>query len=193
MRLGILALQGDFREHKNFLEDLGANTRLVRRRGDLEELDGLVIPGGESTTISNLMRKWDLFESIKQEVRNGLPVFGTCAGLILLADNLTGKPPTLGLMDITVERNAYGRQIESFESELEVTNAWDFTENSLRGVFIRAPQVTRIGEEVEVLARHEDEPVLLREGQILGSTFHPELTENKGVHEYFLSMVDGDR
>lgn len=193
MRLGILALQGDFREHKNFLEDLGANTHLVRRRGDLEGLDGLIIPGGESTTISNLMRKWDLFELIEEEVRSGLPVFGTCAGLILLADNVTNKPPTLDLMDITVERNAYGRQIESFETDLEVTDAWDFTESLLRGVFIRAPQVTRIGEEVDVLARYEDEPVLLREGHMLGSTFHPELTDNKGVHEYFLSMIDGDQ
>lgn len=192
MRIGILALQGDFREHRNFLEDLGANTVLVRRAKDIEGLDGLVIPGGESTTISNLMCKWDLFELIQNEVRGGLPVFGTCAGLILLADELIDGPPTLELMDITVERNAYGRQVDSFEAELEVVDVRDFHEGLLHGVFIRAPKVNRFGEGVNVLARHEDRPVLLRENGILGATFHPELTEDKGVHKYFLSMVEGD-
>lgn len=189
MKIGVLALQGDFREHRNLLEELGQATSLVRRPGDMDDLDGLVIPGGESTTISKLMRKWELFRRIKEEVKADLPVFGTCAGLILLARDLTDGPPTLELMDIAVKRNAYGRQIESFEAELEVDGHGDLGEGPLKGVFIRAPQVTRVGEDVDVLARHEDQPVLLRQDGILGATFHPELTDSSAVHEYFLSMV----
>lgn len=189
MKIGVLALQGDFREHKNVLEELDQATSLIRRPGDMDDLDGLVIPGGESTTISKLMRKWELFRRIKEEVKADLPVFGTCAGLILLARDLTDGPPTLELMDIGVERNAYGRQIESFEAELEVDGHGGLGEGPLKGVFIRAPQVTRVGEGVDVLARYEDQPVLLRQDGILGATFHPELTDSSAVHEYFLSMV----
>ncbi len=189
MKIGVLALQGDFREHRNLLDELGQATSLVRRPGDMDALDGLVIPGGESTTISKLMRKWELFRRIKEEVKADLPVFGTCAGLILLARDLTDGPPTLELMDIGVERNAYGRQIESFEAELEVDGHGDLGDGPLKGVFIRAPQVTRVGEDVDVLARHEGRPVLLRQDGILGATFHPELTDSSAVHEYFLSMV----
>lgn len=189
MKIGVLALQGDFREHKNVLDELDQATSLIRRPGDMDDLDGLVIPGGESTTISKLMRKWELFRRIKEEVKADLPVFGTCAGLILLARDLTDGPPTLELMDIGVERNAYGRQIESFEAELEVDGHGGLGEGPLKGVFIRAPQVTRVGEGVDVLARYEDQPVLLRQDGILGATFHPELTDSSAVHEYFLSMV----
>ncbi|MFP4136597.1 MAG: pyridoxal 5'-phosphate synthase glutaminase subunit PdxT [Candidatus Acetothermia bacterium] len=190
MKVGVLALQGDFREHVNFVEELGEEAVLVRRPGDLKGLDGLIIPGGESTTISSLARKWNLFERIRKAVGNGLPVFGTCAGLILLADKPENGPRTLELMDVTVERNAYGRQIESFEAELEVEGINGLKEEPLHGVFIRAPQVVRLGEGVEVLARYGDQPVLLRENGTLGATFHPELTDDKRVHEHFLSMIE---
>lgn len=189
MLIGVLALQGDFREHRQVLEEIGASTCPVRRPDDLNEVEGLIIPGGESTTISKLLRKWDLFELIQSEVRGGLPVFGTCAGLILLANELQDGPPTLELLDITVERNSYGRQIESFESRLEVTE--DLTDEVFHGVFIRAPRVKRVGPGVKVLARYEEDPVLLREENVLAATFHPELTEEKGIHEYFLREVAG--
>lgn len=191
MKLGILALQGDFREHKSVIQDLGASTVLVKRPDHLGGLDGLVIPGGESTAIAKLMEKWGLFELIKEEAASGLPVFGTCAGLILMAKDLEDGPPTLGLMDIEVERNAYGRQIESFEGELETTEKEEFRGNSVHGVFIRAPQVKRVGPEVKVLAEHEQLPVLLREDRFLAATFHPELTDDPGVHDYFLRRVVG--
>ncbi|MEF8726302.1 MAG: pyridoxal 5'-phosphate synthase glutaminase subunit PdxT [Candidatus Bipolaricaulota bacterium] len=189
MKLGILALQGDFREHKSVIQNLGASTVLVKRPDHLGGLDGLVIPGGESTAIAKLMEKWGLFELIKEKVAGGLPVFGTCAGLILMAKDLEDGPPTLGLMDIEVERNAYGRQIESFEGELETTEKEEFRGNSVHGVFIRAPQVKRVGPEVKVLAEHEQLPVLLREDRLLAATFHPELTDDPGVHDYFLRRV----
>lgn len=192
MKLGILALQGDFREHKNVIQNLGASTVLVRRPDHLHGLDGLVIPGGESTAIAKLMEKWGLFKLIKEKASGGLPVFGTCAGLILMAKDLEDGPPTLGLMDIEVERNAYGRQIESFEGELETTEKEGFRGNSIHGVFIRAPQVKRVGPEVKVLAEHEELPVLLREDRLLAATFHPELTDDPGVHDYFLRRVIGE-
>lgn len=193
MNIGVLALQGDFREHRDVVEDIGVSAPLVRRPEELDELDGLIIPGGESTTISKLLRKWNLFEPIRTGVENGLPLFGTCAGLILMAKEVTDGPPTLELMDISLERNAYGRQIESFESELEFISEAERAgeDGSVNGVFIRAPQVTRVGANVEELARHDGLPVLLREGNLLGATFHPELTDDKSIHEYFLREVVG--
>lgn len=189
MKLGILALQGDFREHKTVIQNLGASTSLVRRPRELRGLDGLVIPGGESTAISKLLKKSGLFKLVQERAEDGLPIFGTCAGLILLAQDVKDGPPTLGLMDIEVERNAYGRQIESFEGRLETAEKQEFPGSSITGVFIRAPQVTRVGPEVKVLARHEELPVLVREGRLLAATFHPELTENTSVHDYFLRRV----
>jgi len=188
MKIGVLALQGDFREHRKVVEKLGSSTCLVRRPGDIDGIDGLIIPGGESTTISKLLRKWNLFDLIRDEAENGLPLFGTCAGLILMAKEVVNGPPTLGLMDITLERNAYGRQIESFETELEFRSDGDGAEGngSIKGVFIRAPQVTKVGSEVKQLATHEGLPVLLRQDNLLGATFHPELTDDPGIHEYFL-------
>lgn len=187
MQIGVLALQGDFREHGQVLEEMGTSTCPVRKPEDMSEIHGLVIPGGESTTVSKLLRKWDLFELIQTEVRNGLPVFGTCAGLIILAREVENGPPTLELLDITVERNSYGRQIESFESRLEVDDG--LIDGNFKGVFIRAPRVKRVGTDVEVLARHGEDPVLLREGNVLAATFHPELTDDQGIHEYFLREV----
>ena len=176
MKIGVLALQGNFREHAAALERLGADVVEVRLPEQLDGLDGLVIPGGESTAITRLMRLYGLEEAVR---RFAEPVFGTCAGMILL------DRAHLGLVDVEVERNAYGRQLASFEADLELAG----DDEPLRGVFIRAPRVADWGDGVEVLARHEDAPVLLRDGRFLVASFHPELTDDPRVHERFLELV----
>ncbi|MBA2460233.1 MAG: pyridoxal 5'-phosphate synthase glutaminase subunit PdxT [Actinobacteria bacterium] len=176
MRIGVLALQGNFREHAAMLRRLGAEVVEVRLPEQLEGLDGLVIPGGESTAITRLMRLYGLEEAVR---RFAGPVFGTCAGMILL------DRAHLGLVDLEVDRNAYGRQLASFEADLELAG----DEEPLRGVFIRAPRVAGWGPEVEVLAAHGGKPVLLREGRFLVASFHPELTDDTRVHEKFLELV----
>jgi 5'-phosphate synthase pdxT subunit len=176
LRIGVLAVQGNFREHIAVLARLGAETVEVRKAEQLEGLDGLVIPGGESTAIQRLMAIYGLEEAIR---RFAGPVFGTCAGMILL------DREHLGLVDVGVRRNAYGRQVASFEADLELAG----DEDPLRGVFIRAPRVEDVGAGVEVLAEHEDEPVLLRQGRFLVASFHPELTGDTRVHERFLEIV----
>jgi 5'-phosphate synthase pdxT subunit len=174
MKIGVLALQGNFREHAAMLQRLGANPVEIRKPEQLEGLDGLVIPGGESTTFMRLMRLYGLEDAIRQFEQ---PVLGTCAGLIVLDRD------HLGLVDVEVARNAYGRQVFSFEADI------DLGEQPLRGVFIRAPRVTATGDDVEVLAEHDGEPVLLRQGRFLLATFHPELTDDSRVHELFLDSV----
>jgi 5'-phosphate synthase pdxT subunit len=176
MRIGVLAVQGNFREHAAVLRRLGADPVEVRKAEELESLDGLIIPGGESTAIARLMRLYGLEEAIR---RFSGPVFGTCAGMILLDRN------HLGLVDLSVRRNAYGRQVASFEAELSLEGE----EEPLTGVFIRAPRVDEVGPGVEVLAELDGEPVLLREGRFLVASFHPELTEDTRVHERFLDLV----
>ena len=176
MRIGVLALQGNFREHAAMLRRLGADPVEVRKPEQLDGLDGLVIPGGESTTFMRLMRLYGLEDAIR---RFEQPVLGTCAGLIVLDRD------HLGLVDLEVERNAYGRQVASFEADLELAGE----EKPLRGVFIRAPRVRGAGEDVEVLAELDGEPVLLRQGRFLVATFHPELTDDTRVHELFLDAV----
>jgi 5'-phosphate synthase pdxT subunit len=176
VRIGVLAIQGDFREHANVLRRLGAEPVEVRKPEELEGLDGLVIPGGESTAIIRLARIYGLEEALRRFER---PVFGTCAGMILLDRN------HLGLVDLTVRRNAYGRQVASFEADLELEGEPE----PLRGVFIRAPRVADVGPGVEVLAELDGEPVLLREGRFLVASFHPELTDDLRVHELFLEMI----
>jgi 5'-phosphate synthase pdxT subunit len=176
MKVGVLALQGNFREHAAMLRRLGADVVEVRKPEQLKGLDGLVIPGGESTTFTRLMRLYGLDEAIR---RFAGPVFGTCAGMIVLDRD------HLGLVDLVVERNAYGRQIASFEADLDLPDE----EEPLRGVFIRAPRVREVGEGLEVIAEHEGEPVLLRDGRFLVASFHPELTDDTRVHERFLDLV----
>jgi 5'-phosphate synthase pdxT subunit len=176
MRIGVLAVQGNFREHAAVLRRLGVDTVEVRKPGQLEGLDGLIIPGGESTTFMRLMRLYGLEEAVAAFER---PVFGTCAGMIVL------DRAHLGLVDIEVDRNAYGRQVASFEADLEL----DGESEQLRGVFIRAPRVRDLGDGVEVLAELEGEPVLVRDGRFLVASFHPELTEDTRVHEMFLDLV----
>ncbi len=176
MTIGVLALQGNFREHAAMLRRLGADVVEVRLPEQLDGLDGLVIPGGESTAIARLMRLYGLEEPIR---RFEQPIFGTCAGMILL------DRAHLGLVDLEVDRNAYGRQLASFEADLELAGDGE----PLRGVFIRAPRVADHGPDVEVLAEHAGEPVLLRDGRILVASFHPELTGDTRVHERFLELV----
>ena len=176
MKIGVLALQGNFREHAAVLRRLGADVVEVRKPEELSGLDGLVIPGGESTVILRLIEWYGLEDALR---RFEQPVFGTCAGMILLDRS------HLGLVDVDVDRNAYGRQIASFEADLRLEG----DEEPLRGVFIRAPRVRDHGPEVEVLASHEGEPVLLRQGRFLVGSFHPELTDDTRVHERFLDMV----
>jgi 5'-phosphate synthase pdxT subunit len=176
MKIGVLAVQGDFREHAAVLRRLGADPVEVRKPEHLEGLDGLVIPGGESTAIMRLARIYGLEDALRRFER---PVFGTCAGMILL------DREHLGLVDMTVQRNAYGRQVASFEADLELSA----DQGSVRGVFIRAPRVTDVGPGGEVLAELDGEPVLLREGRFLVASFHPELTDDTRVHELFLDLV----
>jgi 5'-phosphate synthase pdxT subunit len=176
MKIGVLALQGNFREHVAALERLGVEVVEVRLPEELDGLDGLVLPGGESTAMARLMRLYGLEEAIRSF---GAPVLGTCAGMILLDRR------HLGLVDLDVERNAYGRQVSSFEADLRLAG----DDEPLRGVFIRAPRVADHGPGVEVLAEHEGEPVLLREGRFLVASFHPELTDDPRVHERFLELV----
>jgi pyridoxal 5'-phosphate synthase pdxT subunit len=175
-RIGVLAVQGNVREHAAMLRRLGAEPVEVRKPEELDGLDGLVIPGGESTTFMRLMRLYGLDEAVR---RFAGPVLGTCAGMIVLDRN------HLGLVDVSVNRNAYGRQVASFEADLQL----DDGEKALRGVFIRAPRVAETGPEVEVLAELDGEPVLLREGRFLVASFHPELTDDTRVHQLFLDLV----
>ena len=176
MKIGVLALQGNFREHAAMLRRLGADPVEVRKPEQLEGLDGLVVPGGESTTFMRLMRLYGLEDAIRSFEQ---PVLGTCAGLIVLDRD------HLGLVDVEVARNAYGRQVSSFEADLELQG----DKTPLRGVFIRAPRVEQAGADVEVLAELDGKPVLLRQGRFLVATFHPELTDDTRVHELFLDAV----
>jgi 5'-phosphate synthase pdxT subunit len=176
MKIGVLAVQGNFREHAAVLRRLGAEPVEVRKPGQLDGLDGLIIPGGESTAIMRLVRLYGLEDAIRDFSR---PLFGTCAGMILLDRN------HLGVLDLEVARNAYGRQVASFEADLEL----DGDARPLRGVFIRAPRVAEAGPEVDVLAELDGEPVLLRDGRVLVASFHPELTDDTRVHERFLDLV----
>jgi len=176
VRIGVLAVQVNFREHAAMLRRLGADPVDVRKPEQLDGLDGLVIPGGESTTIFRLVRLYGLEDAIRGFAR---PLFGTCAGMILLDRN------HLGVVDLEVERNAYGRQVASFEADLDLAGE----DEPLRGVFIRAPRVSEAGPDVEVLAELDGEPVLLRDGRVLVASFHPELTDDIRVHERFLDLV----
>lgn len=186
MKIGVLGLQGAVREHARSIEACGAEAIVVKKPEQLQEIDGLIIPGGESTTMRRLMDKYGFMEPLKQFAAQRKPMFGTCAGLIILAKRIVGyEEPHLGVMDVTVERNSFGRQRESFEAELSIAGiADDFV-----GVFIRAPHIVEVGEDVEVLAKHEGRIVAARQGQFLGCSFHPELTDDHRMTQYFIQMV----
>ena len=188
MEIGVLAIQGDFAEHIAVLDRLSVNAREVRLPGQLESLDGLIIPGGESTTLSRLMSIYDLREPIARMAREGRTVWGTCAGMIMLAREITEQDPVpLGIMDIGVQRNAFGRQVDSFEQPLCIAG---LDHKPFHGIFIRAPVIIRVGEEVSVLSSLEDgRPVAVRQGNLLATAFHPELTNDTRVHRYFLDVA----
>ena len=185
MKAGVLALQGDFREHARALAAAGATPVEVRTVEELAGVDCLVIPGGESTTIGKLARADGLVEPVRERAAAGMPIFGTCAGMIVLASRVEGGDPLFGLFDITVRRNAYGRQVESFETDLDV----DGIDHRVRGVFIRAPRVEDVGPGVRVLAEHEGHPVVLEQGNLVVASFHPELVGETALHGYLLGKV----
>jgi 5'-phosphate synthase pdxT subunit len=199
--VGVLALQGDVREHRTMLERAGAATLAVRRPEEVDRVDGLVIPGGESTTIAKLARTFEVLDPVREALRSGLPAFGTCAGMILLAEHIEAGIPgqeTFGGLDVVVRRNAFGRQVDSFEADLDLT---DFAE-PFHAMFIRAPWVEKVGDSVEVVARvagvrGDLRPeavgriVAVRQGSLLATSFHPEITGDARIHGLFVEMVRG--
>ena len=186
MKVGILALQGDFREHARILADCGVTPVLVRTADELAEVDALVLPGGESTTMGKLARAHELVEPIRERAGKGMPVFGTCAGLIAMATEVVGGEPLLSLMDLRVARNAYGRQIDSFEADVAVQG---LDGPPMRAVFIRAPAVEVVGAGVQVLAEHDGRPVVCEQGNLLVAAFHPELASDPRLHRRFLGKA----
>lgn len=189
LRVGVLALQGNVAEHRTKLEGLGAEAVPVRRAGDLTGLAGLVIPGGESTVMDKLLHRFEVFDPLRHAIRDGLPVLGTCAGMILLAervlDGIAGQQ-SLGGLDITVRRNAFGRQVDSFERDLDIAG---LTPAPFRAVFIRAPWVEAAGPQVQMLAEVDGHPVAVRAGRLLATAFHPELTADDRVHRLFVQSL----
>lgn len=186
VQVGVLALQGDYREHAGILRELGADVLLVRRPADLDGIAALVIPGGESTTIGKLAERFGLLEPLRERIGAGLPTLGTCAGMIFLAGGTTGAPQAqLGVLDVVVARNAFGRQVASFETDLEVEGL----DGPMPAVFIRAPWIEKAGEGVEVLASVDGHPVVVREGNVLATSFHPELTGDRRLHTLLLELA----
>lgn len=186
VKVGVLALQGAVREHVRAIEACGAQAVVIKHKEEVAEIDGLILPGGESTTMRRLIDKYDFMDALKEFAHQGKPMFGTCAGLILLAKKIVGyDEPHIGVMDITVERNSFGRQRESFEADLAINGVAD----NFPAVFIRAPHIVEVGPDVEILAKHEGRIVAARDGQYLGCSFHPELTEDNRLTEYFIAMV----
>lgn len=191
MRIGVVTVQGDFAEHFEMLKRLGVETKSVKLPRDLEGVDGVIIPGGESTTLGIVANRYGLLDALREKILEGLPAFGTCAGLIVLAKTiLESDQARIGVLDIVVSRNAYGRQKDSFEADIFVPK---LGEVPVRGVFIRAPVVESFGEDVEVLAELEGKPVFVQQGNIIATTFHPELTDDTRIHRYFLNLVSSHR
>ena len=195
--VGVFALQGDVREHRAMLERAGARSIAVRRPSELEGLDGIVLPGGESTTMYKLARTFELFEPLQQAIRAGLPAYGTCAGMIMLADHIEGGIPgqeTIGGLDVVVRRNAFGRQVDSFEADLDVHSEELAVQFPFRALFIRAPWVEKVGQDVEVVARVASGAavgriVAVRQANLLATSFHPEITGDHRMHALFVEMV----
>lgn len=185
-RVGVLALQGDVREHLRLLGSIGVETVSIKTPAALAEVDALVIPGGESTTIGKMAVRFGMLDPLRAAITGGMPVYGTCAGMILLAGAVTeGDQPLIGVLDVMVRRNAFGRQNESFEADIEVAGL----DSPFPAVFIRAPWIEKVGAEVEVLAAIDDHPVMVRQGSILATSFHPELTGDGRIHRMLVEMV----
>ena len=190
MKIGVLAVQGDFAEHCHVLRSVGVTPTEVRLPKHLEGLDGLIIPGGESTTLSRLMSLYDLREPVAHMAERGKAVWGTCAGMIMLANEITEEDPVpMGLMDVGVQRNAFGRQVDSFEQDLHIQG---LGEREYHAIFIRAPVIIRVGDPVNVLAALPDgRPVAVQQGNMMATSFHPELTDDARIHRYFVSLAGG--
>jgi len=189
--IGILALQGDYHKHAQKLEGIGASVLFVREPKDLNGISGILLPGGESTTMGKLLVNYNLLDPLKKRIEEGLPVFATCAGTILLAkDIVNSDQPRLGVLDISIKRNAYGRQIESFEAYIPVTIPQT---HEVECIFIRAPQIKRIGGSIEVLAEYENLPILIKSGNIIAATFHPELSEDTSIQRYFMDICKNNQ
>jgi 5'-phosphate synthase pdxT subunit len=194
VKIGVLALQGDVREHIQSLSDCGVDAVAVKTKSEIESISALVIPGGESTTIAKLARSFDLFDLIKERINSGMPTYGSCAGMILLSDHIEDAivgQESFGGIDMVVRRNAFGRQVDSFEIDLKFKG---ITEPAIRAVFIRAPWVESVGENVEVLSEFTDSngdkhPVAVRQGHLLATSFHPELTGDNRIHKYFVENI----
>ena len=194
MKIGVLALQGDFREHIKSLSDCGVNALAVKTKEEILDIDALVLPGGESTTIAKLARSFDLFDLIKKRIAEGMPTYGSCAGMILLADRIEDAivgQESFGGINMTVKRNAFGRQVDSFETDLKFEG---ITQPSIKAVFIRAPWVEQVGPNVQVLAEVKNgdgsvHPVAVRQGNLLATSFHPELTGDNRVHKFFIEQI----
>lgn len=191
-KIGILAIQGSVIEHAEMIRKLGLTPFLVRTKKELNDVDALILPGGESTTIGHIMKKFSIDKDFIKRVKEGMPVYGTCAGAILLAKKLTGTQRTtrFSLMNIEIERNAYGRQVDSFIENIKIPL---LGKTPFEAVFIRAPKIKKTGKNVEILAEYRGEPIMCREGNILISTFHPELTKDTRVHKYFLNFLDAKK
>lgn len=186
VRVGVLALQGDVREHIRILESLGTEALPVKKAEELDSVDALVIPGGESTTIGKMAVRFGLLEPLRSAVETGLPVYGTCAGMILLAGAVTeGDQPLIGALDVVVKRNAFGPQNESFEADLDITGL----DEPFHAVFIRAPWIEKVGSDVEILSEVDEHPVMVRQGSILATSFHPELTGDERIHRMLLELI----
>ncbi|GAV24085.1 glutamine amidotransferase subunit PdxT [Carboxydothermus islandicus] len=187
MKIGVIAMQGAFREHEQTLARLGVETLRIRRSEQLSQVDGVIIPGGESTTIGKLLGDFNLMEPLREKILKGLPVFGTCAGMILLAKEIeNSNQPRIGTMDIKVARNAFGRQVDSFEIDLVIP---EVGQEPVRAVFIRAPYILEVKPNVQILAKVEDKIVMARQENMLVSAFHPELTDDLRIHRYFIEKV----
>jgi len=188
VKVGILALQGAFIEHYNFLKNFDfVDPILVKKKEEIDLVDGIIIPGGESTTIGKLMERYEILDYLREKIKNGFPVFGTCAGLILLSKKIDGdyNQPLLGVLDVVIKRNAFGSQRESMEIDLDVKGL----DKPFRAIFIRAPVVKEVGNSVEILASVDEGPVFVKENNILGSSFHPELTDDVRIHKMFTDII----
>ncbi len=187
MKIGVLGMQGDIEEHLAIMEKIGIDAVRVKSVKTLEGVDGLIMPGGESTTMLKLLKLTGLFEALKEKIKHGFPVYGTCAGLILLAKKVEHpEQDSLGVLDLSVSRNGYGRQIDSFSAKISIPV---IGEKAFEAVFIRAPVITKVGK-VEVLATYNNEPVFVKDGNVIASTFHPELSNDTRIHSFFLEMVE---
>jgi len=190
IRVGVLSLQGAFKEHIVKLKKCRVKTLEIRFPGQLAQVDGVIIPGGESTTINKLLKEYNFNEALDKFYKKGKPIFGTCAGLILIAKEIQGEGKGLGYIDINVKRNAYGRQIDSFEEMIYINfDSVKKEERRFRSVFIRAPGILSTGRNVKIMAEFDGKAILVKDGNVMASTFHPELTDDTGLHRYFVNMI----